>query len=83
MPRVKRGVVARARRKKVLKQAKGYYGQRSRQLSRCETSRHSRPDSTPTGTDGKGNVNSGRCGSCASMRRPASTASPMVVSSLD
>ena len=30
MPRVKRGVVARARCKKVLKQAKGYYGQRSR-----------------------------------------------------
>ena len=30
MPRVKRGVVARARRKKVLKQAKGYYGARSR-----------------------------------------------------
>lgn len=30
MPRVKRGVVARVRRKKVLKQAKGYYGQRSR-----------------------------------------------------
>ncbi len=30
MPRVKRGVVSRARRKKVLKQAKGYHGQRSR-----------------------------------------------------
>jgi large subunit ribosomal protein L20 len=30
MPRVKRGVVARQRRKKVLKQAKGYYGARSR-----------------------------------------------------
>lgn len=30
MPRVKRGVVARRRRKKVLKQAKGYYGARSR-----------------------------------------------------
>lgn len=30
MPRVKRGVVARARRKKILKQAKGYQGQRSR-----------------------------------------------------
>ena len=28
MPRVKRGVVARARHKKVLKQAKGYYGRR-------------------------------------------------------
>ena len=30
MPRVKRGVVARARHKKVLKKAKGYYGARSR-----------------------------------------------------
>ncbi len=30
MPRVKRGVTARARHKKVLKSAKGYYGARSR-----------------------------------------------------
>ena len=30
MPRVKRGVTARAKHKKVLKQAKGYYGARSR-----------------------------------------------------
>jgi len=30
MPRVKRGVVARRRHKKVMKQAKGYYGARSR-----------------------------------------------------
>ena len=30
MPRVKRGVVAHRRHKKVLKQAKGYYGARSR-----------------------------------------------------
>ncbi len=30
MPRVKRGVTARSRHKKVLKQAKGYYGARSR-----------------------------------------------------
>ncbi|MEE9451188.1 MAG: 50S ribosomal protein L20 [Gammaproteobacteria bacterium] len=30
MPRVKRGVVAKARHKKILKQAKGYYGARSR-----------------------------------------------------
>jgi len=28
MPRVKRGVTARARHKKILKQAKGYYGRR-------------------------------------------------------
>jgi len=32
MPRVKRGVASRARRKKVLKLAKGYYGARSRQF---------------------------------------------------
>lgn len=30
MPRVKRGVIARARHKKVLKSARGYYGARSR-----------------------------------------------------
>ncbi|MEZ7862034.1 MAG: 50S ribosomal protein L20 [Aeromonadaceae bacterium] len=30
MPRVKRGVTARARHKKVMKAAKGYYGARSR-----------------------------------------------------
>ncbi len=30
MPRVKRGVTARARHKKVLKEAKGYYGARSK-----------------------------------------------------
>ncbi len=30
MPRVKRGVAARARHKKVMKKAKGYYGARSR-----------------------------------------------------
>jgi large subunit ribosomal protein L20 len=32
MSRVKRSVVSRARRKKVLKQARGYYGARSRQF---------------------------------------------------
>jgi large subunit ribosomal protein L20 len=30
MPRVKRGVTARARHKKIMKRAKGYYGARSR-----------------------------------------------------
>lgn len=30
MPRVKRGVIARARHKKILKEAKGYYGARSK-----------------------------------------------------
>jgi large subunit ribosomal protein L20 len=32
MPRVKRGVTSRARHKKVLKKAKGYYGARSRTI---------------------------------------------------
>ena len=32
MPRVKRGVTAHARHKKILKKAKGYYGARSRVL---------------------------------------------------
>lgn len=32
MPRVKSGVIAKARHKKILKQAKGYYGARSRVL---------------------------------------------------
>ena len=35
MARVKRGVIARARHKKVLKAAKGYYGARSRVYQRC------------------------------------------------
>ena len=30
MPRIKRSVASRVRRKKVLKQARGYYGARSR-----------------------------------------------------
>ena len=32
MPRIKRSVASRARRKKILKAAKGYYGARSRTL---------------------------------------------------
>ena len=39
MARVKRGVVAKARHKKVMDQAKGYYGARARSIGR-EASRH-------------------------------------------
>lgn len=35
MARVKRGVIARARHKKILKQAKGYYGARFSRIPRC------------------------------------------------
>ena len=38
MPRMKRGVIARARHKKVLKAAKGYRGRRKKRLSRCQAS---------------------------------------------
>ena len=34
MARVKRGVVARRRHKKILKQAKGYYGARSQNIKK-------------------------------------------------
>ena len=36
MTRVKRGVVARRRHKKVLKQAKGYYGGKETKSQSCE-----------------------------------------------
>ena len=42
MPRVKRGVTAHRRHKKVLKQAKGYYGARSRVFPRARTGRRVR-----------------------------------------
>ena len=35
MARVKRGVVAKAKHKKVLKKAKGYYGARSKLFKTC------------------------------------------------
>jgi len=40
MPRVKRGVTAHARHKKVLKAAKGYYGARSQSLPSSQASRY-------------------------------------------
>ena len=40
MPRVKRGVTAHARHKKVIKQAKGYYGARRTYLSCSYPSSH-------------------------------------------
>ena len=38
MARVKRGVIARARHKKVLKQAKGYYGASPSRMSQLKLS---------------------------------------------
>jgi hypothetical protein len=56
MPRVKRGVTARARHKKVLDQAKGFRGRRKKRIPRCQRGgdegraiRLSRPARSQTG----------------------------------
>lgn len=61
MARVKRGVIARARHKKILKQAKGYYGARSR-VYRVAFGLLSKAVSTLTVTVVNVNVSSVNCG---------------------
>lgn len=61
MARVKRGVIARARHKKILKQAKGYYGARSR-VYRVAFRLLSKLVSTLTVTVVNVNVSSVNCG---------------------
>ncbi len=61
MARVKRGVIARARHKKILKQAKGYYGARSR-VYRVAFELLSKLVSTLTVTVVNVNVSSVNCG---------------------
>ena len=76
MPRVKRGVTAHARHRKVIAQAKGYRGRRKNVFPGREAGRH------PGGADGvprpgaSERGSSGRSGSCASTPRPARTGSP-------
>ncbi len=67
MPRVKRGVIARARHKKVLDAAKGYRGRR-KNVYRIAKQAVMRPDNMPTVTVDKGSVSSALCGSHVSMR---------------
>jgi LSU ribosomal protein L20P len=69
MPRVKRGVTARARHKKVLKQAKGYYGARSR-VYRVAKQAVIKAGQYAYRDRKQKNVNSALCGSSVSMRRP-------------
>ena len=68
MARVKRGVVARARHKKVLKQAKGYYGARSR-VYRVAVQAVTKAGQYATVTVVRRNVNSVNCGLHVSMLR--------------
>lgn len=69
MSRVKRGVTARARHKKVMDKAKGYYGARSR-VFRVAKRPSPRPRSMRTAIAVSASVSSARCGSCVSTPRP-------------
>lgn len=69
MSRVKRGVTAHARHKKVLKQAKGYRGARSK-VFRVAKQAVIKPANTPIATVVRRNGISAPYGSRASRRRP-------------
>lgn len=62
MARVKRGVIARRRHKKILKLAKGYYGARSR-VFRVAKQAVIKLANTPTVTVVSASVSSAHCGS--------------------
>ncbi len=80
MARVKRGVIAHRRHKKILERAKGYYGARSR-VYRVAFQAVIKPASMPTATVVSGSVSSARCGSPVSTLLPVSMACPIAVSS--
>ena len=73
MARVKRGVTAHAKHKKVLKQAKGYYGRRKNTI-RIAKQAVEKACSTPIATASARSAPSARCGSSASTPPCASTA---------
>ena len=73
MPRIKRGVASRARRKKILKAARGYYGARSRHL-KLPNRRLLKRGSMPIATVVNASVNLERCGLSALMRQHANMA---------
>lgn len=56
MARVKRGVIARARHKKIMKQAKGYYGARSRVYRVALSSNQSRSVRLPRPSSAQASV---------------------------
>lgn len=78
MARVKRGVIARRRHKKILKQAKGYYGARSR-VFRVAKQAVIKRISMPTVTVVTASVHSAPCGSPGSTPVPAPTVCPTAV----
>ena len=69
MPRVKRGVQAHAKHKKVLKAAKGYYGARSRTFKVAKQA-VIKAVNTPIVIDVNASANFAHCGSCVSTPPP-------------
>ncbi|SPZ19734.1 50S ribosomal protein L20 [Providencia rettgeri] len=81
MARAKRGVIARARHKKILKQAKGYYGARSR-VYRVAFQAVIKLVNTLTVTAVNVNVSSVNCGSHVSTLRLVRTVCLTAASSM-
>ena len=78
MVRVKRGVIARARHKKILKLVKGYYGARSR-VFRVAKQAVIKAGQYATVTAVSASVSSAHCGSLVSTLVLASTVCPTAV----
>ena len=76
MARVKRGVTSHARHRKVIKQAKGYYGRRKNTI-RIAKQAVEKAGNTLTVTARYVSAPSARCGSSASTPRRAPMALPM------
>ncbi len=81
MARVKRGVIARKRHKKILKLAKGYYGARSR-VFRVAKQAVIKAGQYAYRDRRQKNVSSALCGSLVSMLVLVLTVCPTAVSSL-
>ena len=73
MARVKRGVTAHAKHKKIFKAAKGFYGRRKNTI-RIAKQAVEKSMQMRRATDAAKSVRSARCGSSASMLPSASTA---------
>lgn len=80
MARVKRGVIARRRHKKILKLAKGYYGARSRVFRVAKQAViNGRLANTPAVTVVSASVSSAHCGSPVSTLVLVRTVCPTAV----
>ena len=73
MSRVKRGVTAHAKHKKVLKRAKGFYGRRKNTIRAAKAAVDHALRSMPIATARTGSATSARSGSSGSTPPPGST----------